>query len=263
MFLINNQLYIDLEPYIDMEGLLAIEHDIIYGLTKSKNDFWEGGASYHNFYDPSLESLLNASHPAQLKDPRNPNYNDFKKLNFDVKDCRFFARYLGKYRQMGQVLNLRTYLPTDPKGVHNKASQQYNFDTTAYQHFPSFKEWVNNLKIFSEIGRIIFWLNAPGEPGAIHKDEFINRPDHHMLINLHPDRKDLFILDDEGNKQVIQSRAYVFDGRNFHGTQGKDFYSWTIRIDGVFNKEWAESIGIWDHFDPNKPHEQLASKTIK
>ena len=258
MFLINGQVYLDLEPYVDMEGLMKIEKDIIYGIVKSRNSFTDGGASYHNFYDPSVPSLLDQCWKPQITDPNNPNYEYFKKLDFSISDCRMFARYALRNRQMGQTIHLRN---RPQGGSVGKANADENVDTKLYQHFPTLKKWINNLKIFDSIGRIVFWFNAPGEGGAIHKDQFIGRPDHFILINLNLDSKDLFVLDNNGNKHIIKSRAFAFDGRNFHGTQGKDSYSYTFRIDGVYNKEWAESIGVWDHFNTEIEHEQLPDRT--
>jgi hypothetical protein len=151
---------------------------------------------------------------------------------------------------MGQLMALRTWTGTND--VRLKSSQEACVDRPAYLNFPSLKEWVSNLKIFDEIGRIIFWFNAPGEAHTIHRDTYLGYPDHFLLINLHPEHKDLFILDADGNKVIIPSRAFCFDIRNYHGTQGKDFYSWTFRIDGKFNKQWLESIGHWDYFNPDQ-----------
>jgi hypothetical protein len=247
---INNKPYLDLEPYIDMKGLVSIEKDIIMGIVKSKQYMQDDGCNTYNTYDKTYESIVNSVFDDVIKNPKNENYEYYKELNFDVVRCKMFNRYLGKYTQMGQLMNLRTWWNSGKNDVRLKNSQEHNVDRPAYANFPSLKEWVNNLKIFDEIGRIIFWFNAPGESHTIHRDTYLGYPDHFLLINLHPENKDLFLLDTDGEKVVIPSRAFCFDIRNYHGTQGKDFYSWTFRIDGKFNKEWLESIGHWDYFNP-------------
>ena len=245
---INNKPYLDLEPYIDMQRLEAIEKDIIMGIVKSIQYMQDDGSSTHNAYDNRYPSIVDSTLKEIITDPNNENYQYYKLLNFNIRQCRLFNRYLGKYTQMGQLMSLRNY--NVPKGARLKGSQADCTDYPAYENFQSLKQWVNSLTIFDEIGRIIFWFNAPGEPHTIHKDTYAGHPDHFLLINLHPENKDLFLLDVNGNKVTIPVRAFCFDPRNYHGTQGKDFYSWTLRIDGKFNRQWLESIGQWDYFNP-------------
>lgn len=247
---INNKPYLDLEPYVDMKGLEAIEKDIIIGIVKSKQYMQDDGCNTNNAYDKTYGSIVNSVFENVIKNTKHENYEYYKELNFDTRQCKMFNRYLGKYTQMGQLMPLRTWNGTND--VKLKCSQADNVDRPAYSNFPTLRKWIENLYIFDEIGRIIFWFNAPGEPHTIHKDTYLGYPDHFLLINLHPENKDLFILDINGNKVNIPSRAFCFDIRNYHGTQGKDFYSWTFRIDGKFNKEWLESIGHWDYFNPNQ-----------
>ena len=56
------------------------------------------------------------------------------------------------------------------------------------------------------------------------------------------------MLDDNHNKVIVDSPACTFDTRNWHGTAGGKYYSWTLRLEGMFSKEWAESVGIWDYY---------------
>jgi hypothetical protein len=247
---INNQPYLDLEPYIDLKGLESIEKDIILGIVKSRQFMNDDGSSTHNIFG-NLPSIVDSTLIENISNPENENYEYYKILNFNIRQCRMFNRYLGKYTQMGQLMSLRNY--NVPKGARLKGSQKDCTDYPAYENFPLLKQWINKLDIFTEIGRIIFWFNAPGEPHSIHKDTFVGYPDHFLLINLHPENKDLFLLDNNNNNKVsIASKAFCFDTRNYHGTQGKDFYSWTLRIDGKFNQQWLESIGLWDFFNPNQ-----------
>jgi hypothetical protein len=151
---------------------------------------------------------------------------------------------------MGQSLNIRGFVQQG--NMQEKSSSIHTMEAPAYKNFPELTEWVYNLKIFKEIGRIVLFFNAPKEPHSIHKDKYVGFPDNFMLVNLDLDRKDIFILDDQGNRHVVTSRAFVFDPRNYHGTVGKDYYSWTLRIDGKFNELWAESIGLREHFNCEK-----------
>ena len=250
MHLINGQPYFDLSPHIDLTGIENIELDIALGLTKSRFEFIDTSARNENIHDNTLPSLFDVIHNnGGMKNPDGPYYKYFKELQFDVRACSFFATIAGKYHQIQKILYLRRLKTSF--NIQAKFLSDQCEDTAWYDNFPSLRKWVNNLKIFDQVGRVIFWVNAPGEFGRVHKDAYVGWPDNFLHINLHPDRKEMFLLDDSSNKIIVDTKASVFDIRNWHGTQGGEVASWTFRIDGVFNKEWAESVGVWEHFKNN------------
>lgn len=254
-YTINNKHYFDLEPHVDMKELEDMYPDIVLGIVKSNlaGLIKDSGADTENFSDKTLPSITNKTN-STVKDKNNPYYKYYEELNFDIPACRSFNKYVFDLSMMGQLLYLRGY---GSKGIQYKHVEEANFDSPGYAYFPRFKKWVNNLKIFDSIGRIIFWFNAPGEPASIHKDTFVGYPDHFMLINLRPNRKELFVVHPDTNEHlVIPSKAYVFDTRNYHGTVGKDFSGFTIRIDGIYNKQWAINAGVWDFFNPDNYKDQ-------
>jgi hypothetical protein len=251
MHTINNLPYLDLSDQVDLQGLELVEKDIILGIVKSREFISEGCANTINCYNKSIPSILESK--SQITNPDNPNYSYYKELNFVVRDCLMFNRYADYYQQMGQVLFLRNTDDTKAQALWDKDYIEGCFDKPAYENFPLLKQWIENCKIFDKIGRILFFFNSPKEPHSIHKDSWTGQNPNFILINLNPDRKDVFVYDETAKKHIITSKVSVFDVRNFHGSAGKDFYSWTLRIDGIYNKEWAESIGIWEHFKPIGP----------
>lgn len=249
MHTINGHPYINLESFVDLAGLEAIKKDIIWGIVKSRRAFEDTSSSTQNLYNQNGDpSLLPVARPENLQDPNNPNYEYFKRLDFNRQGCLMFSRYAGKYQQMGQSLHLRSFMGA--VNIKMKSSAKDCIDYPMYENFPSLRAWIEKQNIFSEIGRILFFLNSPHEPHAIHRDTFVGYPDNFIHINLDLDRKDTFILDDKGREQVIKSKVSVFDVRNWHGSRGKDYYGWTLRFDGKFSKEWAERAGIWEYFKP-------------
>lgn len=255
MYLVDGKPFIDLTEHIDFKGLKSIEKDLIYGIIKSRANWSQGAASTHNLYHKGEVSLIDPTWPKVMQDPSNPNHEYFKRLNYDRADCMMFARYTGDYTQMGQIVWLRKPYDTGPGGILNKSSANGCYDTDNYQNFPSLKEWLSKQNIFSEVGRINFFLSAPGEPGQLHKDAWLGFPDNFILINLDPTRKELYILDDKHDKILVDSPAFTFDTRNWHGTVGGKYYSWTLRLEGMFSKQWAEKVGIWEYY--KKPESML------
>jgi hypothetical protein len=97
----------------------------------------------------------------------------------------------------------------------------------------------------------MFWINEPNQITATHTD--------YGDINL--DRRDMFIwltgkfskkilLQDElGTVHEISGRAMVFNTINWHCSKGhSDYVSWSLRIDGKFNTEWAKRVGISEYY---------------
>jgi hypothetical protein len=55
---------------------------------------------------------------------------------------------------------------------------------------------------------------------------------------------------DTGEEEFSTARACVFDTNNWHCSLGNNtFTSWSLRIDGSFNPEWARKIGIAGHYN--------------
>lgn len=243
MFLINNKPFIDLENHIDFHSFTCLELEIIKGIVKSRYAIHDDSCGYDNQYDKSLKSIVTDS--LNVKDKNNKYYLYYKDLGFDPYACRMFMRYTGEYSQMGQLLSLRTF---DKNNIQYKSSAVECYDTRVADNFKPLMKWINDLEAFDSIGRVVFFFNAPKEPHAIHTDTYLGSSDEFILINLHPDRKNIFIIDDEDNRVTIPSKAFVFDPRNWHGTVGGDFYSWSLRIDGKFNDEWLDKVGIKSYY---------------
>jgi hypothetical protein len=252
MKLINNQLYIDLTSQVDYEGLKSIEKDIVLGIVKSRENIREAGAAKRNFWPTAKQlsscSLLDLGWTSEITKIDNPYYEYYKKLDFNMDKCKMFIKYIEPTIQMGTCLELRGH---PPKMFQLKDSAKHCYDTPSMDHFSELKKWIYEQTIFKEIGRVIFFFNSPYDQHAMHKDHYFGNPEQFILINLQPNRKEFFIINrHDGSETVIPSNVIVFDPRNYHGTRGLEYYSWTLRIDGKFNEEWAKSIGIWEHFKP-------------
>lgn len=247
MYLINNQPYIDLEPFVDMKGLEDIRKDIVLGMVKSKLYWQVGSADTSNLMHQTPPSIVNQAWASVLRDPKNPDYEYFKQFDFKLTDCLEWIKYTYKFQDMGELLSLRTWKKAED--VKYKFSAEHTFDQPAYDNFPSLRKWINNCTAFKEYGRILFWRNQSYQPGAIHKDTYLGSPDSFILINLDIDRKILFILDDEGKEIPVTSRVFIFDPRNWHGTRGLEYSGWTLRIDGVFDPTWAARVGLTDYLN--------------
>ena len=248
MYLINGQPYADLTSFVDTAGLEAISDDIALGIAKSWTSLVLSSANVANCLVQDPDSLLTKTFDQTLRDPNNPHYEYFKELEFNRNRCSRFITLADRVQTLGQMLVLRDL--REVRAIQLKSSSDGCKDTPIYDNFPKLRRWIEQLPVFDQVGRILIWVNSPGEPGSIHKDTFLGTPDNFLHINLDPTRKSVFVLDDQGNQRTITSKVSVFDIRNYHGSQGHTNHGWTLRIDGIYNKEWAQSAGIWEHFKP-------------
>lgn len=114
-------------------------------------------------------------------------------------------------------------------------------------------DWVEAQDCFEEFGRVIFFFSEANSTGKIHRDYpewAIHSPSDMFIWISGPVVKKIFVCNKEVTEKVYsQSRAVTFDNCNFHGTENpNDSVAWSLRIDGIFKKEWAEKVGIYNHF---------------
>jgi len=114
-------------------------------------------------------------------------------------------------------------------------------------------DWIDAQDCFEEYGRVMFFLSEPNSVGKIHRDYplwAIHSPSDMFLWISSSTEKQIFVYDEVTNEQVLaNSRAVLFDNCNYHGANNaSDAVAWSLRVDGIFKKEWAEKVGIYNHF---------------
>lgn len=106
--------------------------------------------------------------------------------------------------------------------------------------FDFFYQWLDKQNIFSEYGRVMFFINYTGSNQQIHFDpiyEGKEKPDEFILINLFPNEKNLYLIDLETNEKFY-SDGHInwFDTENFHGADTVSRSCYTLRVDGIFSE---------------------------
>lgn len=149
---------------------------------------------------------------------------------------------------LGNMLVLTTIDKYANKHLKSKVSRRQLTDD-----FQFIFDWIDAQDCFQEYGRVMFFFSEPNSAGKIHRDypeHAIHSPSDMFLWISGPVEKRIFVYDkDTGEKVYSPSRAVIFDNCNFHGTENlNDSTAWSLRVDGIFKKEWAEKVGIYDHF---------------
>ncbi len=97
---------------------------------------------------------------------------------------------------------------------------------------------------------MIAFINHEGTGCKAHRDyppETGSKRDQFLWINI-DGRKQFYILDDAGEKHLLQGSVNTFDNANVHGSFASPFASWSLRIDGIFSPAFLTLTGLADHF---------------
>jgi hypothetical protein len=239
---INNEPYLDLSSYIDIDGLRAMHKEICLGIAKSKSNT--------TIYGTGLGDL---SHRKSFIDLAKQYANSVDEIDKEISKTLdwnqravFFKLYEGMYNA-SHVVTLRG--PPAGKRMENyffKGKASFTEPTPDAQHFLKLLDWIYKLPIFSEIGRIIFFLNEHDCSLQMHMDSPKRYPHRDEFVWINPTGKKRFwILDPETKeKTYIESSAAFFNSMDWHGGDAIPTYEYSLRIDGKFTDDFREQLGI-------------------
>lgn len=145
------------------------------------------------------------------------------------------------------VLVLRDNKRVEFSGVGNKAKGEDCFWTDNAEHFPTLVEFIKTLP-FKEIGRVIFFMTEPNNQLVPHIDSYTgyDRPnDDFIWFTTKPSTKTVFVMDGDTKEKHYQEsgkRFIWFNEFDYHGTDPVSHFSFSIRVDGVFNDDVKNAI---------------------
>lgn len=240
MFKINDELFINLEPFLDLSKLSEYHEQISYGIAKNCDKIYPTPAHQETFLNQEL-----VSHEVVLEKVRK------KYPEFSQKQSEAMAKYLGS-ANLGSTLRLK--VRTDLyKYKHLEKFSEY---TDSAKDFKFLFDWLEEQDCFEEFGRTMFFLNDPWQQGVIHCDYGKHNSQKQfkdMFIHIRGGliKKQFFIYDEKtGQKHDCPYSATIFNNNNYHGSINNNWYSaWSLRIDGVFKKSWADKVKISDYFN--------------
>ena len=243
MQLINNQIFCNLENYLDMKSFDEMNDKITYALAINHKHFSPSGTSQNTLYDQSTLSVY------KKRDQLLEEMPSLSRL-----EALFYAKLSGTVT-LGNNFILR-----GNKGYPAKYDEKHLRESAILQPFDDqFKflyDWIDAQNCFTEYGRVLFWINEPCQKTAFHRDYPANDVKHKdvkdpfiWLTGIVP--KKLVVNDpDTGETHHSTSRACVFSTHNIHSSLGHpECAAWSLRIDGKFNKDWAIKAGIAEYFN--------------
>ena len=279
IYKINDQPFLVFDQHVDLEGLNSLKEELCHAFTEAWLGLGKGNqalpsvaghpANWPNNSDnkenlPYYEGaeLAGALHQT-LNDESAPGHARVKEFvkNGHPSYAYMFLKLLGNNQGIGYQMFIRQ--PTTGNYAEKHLADKTK-ESLYYDRFKFFLDWVEQQKIFSEIGRVVIFFNDQHQFCLVHRDHnqfnLVENPDEFIWVNVFPDRKRFYVLDDgSGEKHYFDNQVIWFDTANWHGSDPCSFAAFTIRVDGVFTKGWRKKIG----YKPTVVEQPKSTKTKK
>lgn len=238
MLTVIGQPYLNLDQFLDINSLDQIEDDILLGIAKSRSS--AGPTNSGTGYIDQTKMSVPEIYRQIMDDPT----NQYHSLISSLKDWepQTFIQYKWPSHVLGHCILLRV-----GSSYNTKNNVVGSKDFPAIHNFKKLIEWVDSQNIFSEVGRIVIFLNDPYSKTIEHRDypDGISRKDNFIWIN--PLGRKQFYVKDGETKHYIQSKVAFFDSANVHGSDPCDTSTFSIRFDGIFSKEFLSKTRLTDY----------------
>lgn len=145
---------------------------------------------------------------------------------------------------------LRWNRRVESTGVFNKAVAKDCHWTDDAVHFPKLIQFIETLP-FESIGRVVIFMTEANNKTVPHFDVLTEEQraakphDDFIWFSTKKASKGVYVLDDDTRELHFPDptkRFVWFNEMDFHGTDAVSHFSFSIRIDGVFNKELKDFI---------------------
>jgi hypothetical protein len=257
--------YVDLERYVDLAALEALDEEICLGLAEVPVDYTGGSHRSMEIMPASRteEALVDYGEVIAAMTPE--AYATFRSLADEPAaypaqpgDATFGEErdHPLSRRQMlwleyrhGVYFPWKVYLEMIPNRTWEEKSSPEGKDFTrlARTFFPKTIAFVKSLP-FAHIGRCNLMGLASHDHGTVHRDGVPgdraagSGVDH--FITLCPrGNKRLYLWDEENQRKIaVRGRAYWFNDSDHHGVDADPFFRYSIRIDGVFRPDFLATL---------------------
>lgn len=261
---INGDLYLDMEPHLDMKGFEELQPEILRGFADARMFAKEGTwmAPGFSFKDMSYRVSWKPIYEAVKEYLELPDEDPIKKGGWDlycnIKDHETRNRFTRYLKMAMGAYDPYIYYYLWEEGDWNDRPGERQMTPEA-KFFPNTVEWILKLKenkVFEHIGRVIFFhCDHDGIPFE-HRDldakngVDVQYPHRNEFIHIRPNTKKAFYIWDPEtkNKTYLNTRAAWWNDQDWHGGEKIMEQSYALRIDGKFTEEFRAKLGI-SHLD--------------
>jgi len=241
----NNLPIVNMDKYINSKFNEELHIECLKGLALSEKHFKMG--MFIGDLPPEEEKRLGTKSWSRiLKDSKDEiHLNAIKDLL--EKTNSFRSAYLYSYFGMGATIPwfFGLYL-MDNKFTNKSNNGIYNEDVI--KNFPLLKKYIKTLP-FKIIGRVMFFCTYPGAGVAIHRDWPMEEHSDHNINLFFTTGRPSFIWDEIKKEKIYlekEATSYFFDNRDYHGVDAENTFRYTLRIDGTFEDEICDELGLID-----------------
>jgi len=239
----NNLPIVNMDKYINSNFNEELHIECLKGLALSEKHFKMG--MFIGDLPPEEEKRLGTKSWSRiLKDSKDEiHLNAIKDLI--EKTNSFRSAYLYSYFGMGATIPwfFGLYL-MDNKFTNKSNNGIYNEDVI--KNFPLLKEYIKTLP-FKIIGRVMFFCTYPGAGVAIHRDWPMEEHSDHNINLFFTTGRPSFIWDEIKKEKIYlekEATSYFFNNRDYHGVDAENTFRYTLRIDGTFEDEICDELGL-------------------
>jgi hypothetical protein len=254
--------FINLERYLDLGALDAVDDEVALALTQVPLEYTGGSHKTMGIVPPSLMDEPYVDYGQVIARMDRDEFATFVSLSdtpdeFDLDQREEYE--FGEEREYPLTRRQMLYLKFK-YGVYfpwqifyemipcldweDKANGDgKDFTDEAKRHFPQLVAFVKSLP-FTVVGRCnILGLEA-NHHGTVHQDGDPEDTFADHFITLCPRKnKRLFLWDEERRKKThILSRAYWFNDHGYHGVEADPYFRYSIRVDGVFEESFLRRL---------------------
>lgn len=237
---------VDTDPFINVAHLRRLHYDLMQGVALSRQvpiSYGLGLFKREDGISNARQTLSELHHT----DPRAQKYSELVRLtdHLGVLERKailydFIGMAFGTYSG-GWTVSIRT----EGENYSDKNDEHKCVNTLDSKHFLNVMQFVGNLP-FSEVGRVIVFVNYPGGQTPIHMDGTLYQPHTNDFLWMRTSTdKRFFVYDpDKDEKHYVQGYTAFFNEQDFHGTDISKGTTFSLRVDGRFRPEFKKAIGI-------------------
>src|SRR5258706_8052814 len=255
--------YLDLGSVLDLSPLDTVDAEVSRGLTQVETTYtggtlkWMGVVAPWAMDDAHLDamhvietlpdaelevffSLADDPNALRVSERASYRFGDETDHPFSRAQERWLAYRHGVYFPWKVCYHLLENDRWEDK--HSGAGKR--FGDEAREVFPETVRFLEGLP-FSEIGRAVIFGLEPNDHAPLHRD---TEPGAALAvaqsISLCPRGDKRFFLQNDARDEplVVDARAYWFNDMDYHGVLADPFFRYSVRVDGVFAKGFAESL---------------------
>ena len=237
---------VNMDQYIDHSMDKELHYECLRGIAQCEKHY-KSGMFWGDIPTGEGTSWTTILKNIEKYDPTGEHLDNIKKLI--AKDNNFKSVYRYCYYAMGATIPWFFGLYLKENAFFDKTEGgKY---TEAMEYFPLLKQYLDTLP-FRDIGRVLFFCTYPGAGVTMHRDAHMtDHKDHNINLFFEGGSRPSFVWDEKKKEKIYlekEARSYFFNNRDYHGVDPEPVFRYTLRVDGTFNDNICDQLGLVDGF---------------